>query len=66
MYPKASLRVPCYFAHAEIAYVYACTESVHIVVFMNAPNLHVILNIFLSSLFTIFTIPIISADLEIT
>ena len=43
----------CYFLHDEIAYVYICTVYI-IVVFMNANNLHIILNTFVLSLFTYF------------
>ena len=43
------------FVHAKIGHVYECTQSVYvIVVFMNAHNLQLILNIFRFSLFINF------------
>ena len=46
-------RVRCYFVNAKIAH--ACTQFMYVmVVFMNAHNLYLTLNIFISSLFTFF------------
>ena len=46
-------RVRCYFVNAKIAH--ACTQFMYVVVvFMNAHNLYLTLNIFISSLCTFF------------
>ena len=48
-------RMYCYLVHDEIAYIYACMQSAYMTaVFMNAQKLHSTLNIFFSSLFTVF------------
>ena len=47
--------VHCYFLHTKITYMYACTQSVFVMVkFINAHNLHFTLKIFPSSLLPYF------------